>query len=102
MYLVHMHGETWKCVSSDHPVSWTVGIATSGSVESATTSFAFKMLSFLMGNKNLEIIEITLTWRVESVTFWSWASAGTYSSSTKVEQGAPRHLGVRASSCQPL
>jgi len=34
---------------------------TSSSVESAATSFTFEMLSFLMGNENLQVIEITLT-----------------------------------------
>jgi hypothetical protein len=36
-------------------------VLTSSSVQSATTSLAFEVLSFLMRDENLQVIEITLT-----------------------------------------
>lgn len=62
MYLVHVHREPCGSVSTDHQEG-VVGWHTSGSIQSATASFAFEVLSFLMRDENLEVIEITLTCR---------------------------------------
>ena len=41
--------------------SWSQIERTSSSIQSTTASFAFKVLSFLMGDENFQIIEIALT-----------------------------------------
>jgi hypothetical protein len=49
------------------------GQLTSSSVQSTATSFAFEMLSLLMGYKNLEIVEIAFTF---DTLAWTTANKG--------------------------
>lgn len=68
--------------------------------------FAFKVLSFLVGNENLQVIEIALTCgelaNGREVLGGGKMEDGTHSNNTKVEQEALQYLDNRASSCLPL
>ena len=64
------------------------------------------MLSFLMGDENLQVIEITLAFEaLADVSMEGEGEGGwgdTYSNNTRDERGAPRRRDGRASSCPPF
>ncbi len=56
-----MNGETCDLLALKRDRIIEEDILTSCRVQSAATSFAFKVLSLLMGDEDLKVIEITLT-----------------------------------------
>jgi hypothetical protein len=59
MDLIHVNGQA--CAVSRDIKGGESSRLTSCCVQSSATSFAFEVFSFLMGDENFQVIEITLT-----------------------------------------